>query len=52
LNGIEDGSVDDLSDLLIYTDYMKVCDTVGLTWALEEGQMLITHYFLPQPSTS
>jgi hypothetical protein len=52
LNGVEEGSVDDLSDLLIYTDYMKVFDTVGLTWALEEGQMLITHYFLPQPSTS
>jgi hypothetical protein len=38
--------------LLMHPDEVKLATTVGLTWALEAGQALITHWFLTDAELS
>jgi hypothetical protein len=46
LNNIREGTLEGLCDLLMHPDEVKLATTVGLTWALEAGQALITRCFL------
>jgi hypothetical protein len=52
LNNIQEGTLDGLADLLMHPDEVKLATTVGLTWALEAGQALITHWFLTDAELS
>jgi hypothetical protein len=46
MNNIREGTLDGLTHLLMHPDEVKLATTVELTWALEAGQALVTHWFL------